>query len=74
MNYNQSNRIYEYLSENHFLKPLYLKQYSVLPEAVRNDLSKLTAHCSNLEERILKLYKIIKDVKRIRETKKRSEV
>ncbi|MEJ2195475.1 MAG: hypothetical protein P8X73_11545 [Ignavibacteriaceae bacterium] len=43
----------------------------MLPEAVKIELSNLTAHYSNLEKRILKLDIMIKDVKRLRESKKK---
>jgi hypothetical protein len=71
MNYNQNKKIYQCLSEYHYLNLLHKKQYSMLPEAVKIELSNLTAHYSNLEKRILKLDTMIKDVKRLRESKKK---
>ena len=74
MHYNQNKRIYQYLSEYHFLYPLHRRQNSILPQALKIELSNLTTHCSCLEERIIKLDKVIEDVKRLIETKKRSDI
>ena len=70
---NYNKRFYQFLSEYHFLKPITQRQYSTLSKTVRNDLRNLSASCTRLEERIIKLDKIIEDVKRLIETKKRSE-
>ena len=71
MHDNQNRRIYQCLSEYHFLNPVHLKRFSNLPEPVRIELKNLTSYCSRFEERIIKLDKIIKDVKISIDTKQK---